>query len=219
MKQIPIAGPWVTDLEINYVKDAAKNAWYEKSQDWNIRLEKTFCNYVNSKYSVSLPHCTAGIHLALLALNVGEGDEVIVPDATWIASCAPIKYVGAQPVFADINPETWCICPESVRKLITPKTKAIIPVDLYGSMPDYDSLRKIANEFNLKIIEDAAEAVGSEFNSLKAGIFGDIGVYSFHGSKTISTGEGGLLITNNEEIYKRVLFLRDHGRSPGDTFF
>ena len=107
MKQIPIAGPWVTDLEVNYVKDAAKNSWYENYQDWNIRLEETFCKFSNSRYSVSLPHCTSGIHLALLAFGIGNGDEVIVPDTTWIASAAPIKYVGAQPVFADIDRKTF----------------------------------------------------------------------------------------------------------------
>lgn len=219
MKKIPIAGPWVTDLEIDYVKDAAKNSWYENYQDWNIRLEETFCKYSNSRYAVSLPHATSGIHLALLAFGIGEGDEVIVPDATWIASAAPIKYVGAQPVFADIDPDTWCICPKSVKKLITDKTKAIIPVDLYGSMPDFNFLRKITNKYGIKIIEDAAEAVGSELNSKQAGTFGDVGVYSFHGSKTISTGEGGLLVTDNEEVYRRILFLRDHGRQPGDSFF
>ena len=218
-KEIPIAGPWVTDLEIQYTADAAKNSWYERASEWNIRFEKTFAKYIGSEYAISLPHCTSAIHLALCALGVGPGDEVIVPDTTWIASVAPVKYVGAQPVFADIEKETWCISPQSIENLITPKTKAVIPVDLYGSMPNYEIINSLSSKYNFHVIEDAAEAFGSELNKIKAGKFGCVGTYSFHGSKTITTGEGGMLVTDNSSINQRVLFLRDHGRSPGDRYF
>ncbi len=218
-RNIPIAGPWVTEREINYTKEAAANGWYENCSYWNNKFENAFSKYVGSKYSISLPHCTSGIHLSLEAFDINQGDEVIIPDITWIATAAPLKYVGAQPVFADVNLDTWCICHDSIEKLITPKTKAIIPVDLYGSMPNYSEINKIASKYNLKIFEDAAEGFGSEQNQKMAGKFGDTGVFSFHGSKTITTGEGGMLITDDEKIYERILFLRDHGRIPGDTLF
>jgi len=154
-----------------------------------------------------------------MALGVGAGDEVVVPDATWIASSAPITYVGATPVFADIDAQTWCLSAESFEACITPKTKAVIPVDLYGNMPDMEAIQDVARRHNVAIIEDAAEAVGSEYKGRKAGTFGAAGVFSFHGSKTLTTGEGGMLVTNRDDIYHRVLFLRDHGRNPGDKMF
>jgi perosamine synthetase len=154
-----------------------------------------------------------------LALGIGEGDEVIVPDVTWIASAAPITYVGAKPVFADINAHTWCLSTESFEACMTPRTKAVIPVDIYGSMPEMSALLKIAKKYNIAVIEDAAEAIGSEYQGKKAGSFGDTGVFSFHGSKTLTTGEGGMLVTNREDVYQRAMFLRDHGRPPGSTMF
>ena len=150
---------------------------------------------------------------------MGQGDEVIVPDITWIASAAPVTYVGAIPVFADIDAETWCLSAKSFEQCITSKTKAVIPVDLYGNMPWMDAIRDVAKRMGIAIIEDAAEAIGSELGGKKAGSFGDTGVFSFHGSKTLTTGEGGMLVTDKDDIRQRVLFLRDHGRKPGDKMF
>jgi perosamine synthetase len=183
------------------------------------KFEAAFANYVGTKYAVSLPSCTSAIHLSLLAFGVGAGDEVIVPDLTWIASAAPITYVGATPVFADVDPQTWCLSSKSFESYITSKTKAVIPVDLYGGMPDMDAILGIAQRHNIRVIEDAAEAMGSEYKGKRAGSLGDTGVFSFHGSKTMTTGEGGMLVTDREDVYQRVLFLRDHGRSPGDKMF
>lgn len=219
MNRIPVAGPWITQKEIDYVTDAVTNAWYGNANIYHERFEKAFAEYLGVHYAVSLPSCTSAIHLSLLALGVGTRDEVIVPDITWIASAAPITYVGATPVFADIDPKTWCLAPESFEECITPRTKAVIPVDLYGGMPDWGAIRDVARQHDIAIIEDAAEAIGSEYKGRKAGSFGDIGVFSFHGSKTLTTGEGGMLVTNREDIYYRVLFLRDHGRKPGDKMF
>ena len=219
MKFIPVSGPSITQKEIDYVTDAITNAWYSNANMYHDRFEKAFTEYLGVKYAVALPSCTSALHLSLLALGVKAGDEVIVPDVTWIASAAPIDYVGATPVFADIDPKTWCLSASSLENYITPKTKAIIPVDLYGGMPDMTAILEIANRYQIPIIEDAAEAIGSEFNGKKAGSFGDTGVFSFHGSKTLTTGEGGMLVTNREDIYQRVLFLRDHGRKPGDKLF
>ena len=219
MQNISISGPWITDKEVEYVADAARNAWYENANMYHERFEKAFAEYLGVKYAVALPSCTSALHLSLLVLGVGPGDEVIVSDVTWIASAAPIIYVGATPVFADMDEKTWCISAESFEKCITPKTKAVIPVDLYGGMPDWDRILEIARKHNIAVIEDAAEALGSEYKGRKAGAFGDTGTFSFHGSKTMTTGEGGMLVTNNNELFNRVLFLRDHGRKPGDVLF
>lgn len=219
MERIPISGPWITQKEISYVTDAVTNAWYSNANIYHERFEQAFADYLGVRFAVSLPSCTSAIHLSLLALDVGSGDEVIVPDVTWIASAAPITYVGATPIFADIDLKTWCLSAESFKECITPKTKAVIPVDLYGNMPDMDAIREVAQRHGISIIEDAAEAIGSEYKGKKAGSFGDAGVFSFHGSKTLTTGEGGMLVTDREDIYHRVLFLRDHGRQPGNQMF
>src|SRR5262245_3785210 len=219
MRKIPVAGPWITEKEIAYVTDAVSRAWYQDANIYHERFEKAFADYLGVKHAISLPSCTSGLHLALAALGIGPGDEVIVPDVTWIASAAPITYVGATPVFADIDRATWCLSAESFAQAITPHTRAVIPVDLYGGMPDMDAIRGIAQERGIAIIEDAAEAVGSEHRGRRAGSLGDVGVFSFHGSKTLTTGEGGLLGTNDASLHQRVLTLRDHGRPPGDRAF
>lgn len=219
MERIPVAGPSITQKEIDYVTDAVTNAWYGNANVYHDRFEKAFAEYLAVGHAVALPSCTSAIHLSLLALGVGPGDEVIVPDATWIASAAPITYVGATPVFADIDEATWCLSAESFEKCITAKTKAVIPVDLYGNMPDMDAILEIAVRNNIAVIEDAAEAAGAEYKGKKAGSFGDVGVFSFHGSKTLTTGEGGMLVTDRDDIHEQVLFLRDHGRRPGDKMF
>jgi perosamine synthetase len=219
MDRIPVAGPWITQKEINYVTDAIKNAWYSNANIYHEKFEKAFAEYLGVNFAVSLPSCTSAIHLSLLAFGVGPGDEVIVPDVTWIATAAPITYVGAKPIFSDIDRNSWCMSTESFEKCITPKTKAVIPVDLYGNMPDMDAVLEIAKRYDIKVIEDAAEAIGSEYKRRKAGSFGDTGVFSFHGTKTLTTGEGGMLVTDSEDIYQRVLFLRDHGRKAEDKMF
>ena len=219
MERIPVSGPWITQKEIDYVTDAVTNAWYANANIYNQRFEKAFAEYIGVKFAISLPSCTSAIHLSLLSLDVGAGDEVIVPDLTWIASSAPISYVGATPVFADVDEKTWCLSAESFEQLISPKTKVVIPVDLYGNMPDMDNIREVARRHRIAVIEDAAEAIGSEYKGRKSGSFGDTGVFSFHGSKVLVTGEGGMLVTGREDIYRRSLFLRDHGRKPGDKMF
>lgn len=219
MEHIFVAGPWITQKEIDYVTDAATHAWYENSNIYNERFEKAFAGYIGTTYAITLPSCTSAIHLSLLSLGIGKGDEVIVPDLTWIATAAPISYVGARPIFADCDERTWCISPDSFESLITPRTKAVIPVDLYGNMPEMDAIRDIAHEHEIAIIEDAAEAIGSEYYSKKSGSFGATGVFSFHGSKTMTTGEGGMLVTDRKDLYDRCLALRDHGRAPGEKMF
>jgi perosamine synthetase len=219
MERIPVSGPSITQREIDYVTDAVTNAWYGNANMYHERFERGFAEYLGTRHAVALPSCTSAIHLALLALGVGPGDEVVVPDVTWIASAAPVTYVGATPVFADVDPDSWCMTAEALERCITPRTRAVIPVDLYGNMPDMDALRAVADRAGIPIVEDAAEAVGSEYKGGKAGSFGRVGVFSFHGSKTLTTGEGGMLVTDDDALFQRILFLRDHGRSPGDRMF
>lgn len=218
-KMIPVAGPSITDREIGYVRDAAENAWFENAGAYNARFEAAFAKAVGRKYAISLPSCTSGLHLALAALGIGPGDEVILPDVTWIATAAPIAYVGAQPVFADMDDQSWCITAQSIADCISPRTKAIIVVDLYGSMPQMDAIQSLADVHDLPLIEDAAEAAGSQYGGQRAGSFGIASAFSFHGSKTLTTGEGGMLLTDDTDFHDRCQFLRDHGRVPGDVSF
>lgn len=217
--RIFVSGPSITDKEVEYVSEAVRKAWYGNANYYNEKFEHDFKNYVGCDYAIALPSCTSALHLALLALGVGKGDEVIVPDITWIATAAPVCYVGAKPVFADVEEDTWCLSPSSVEKNISPKTKAIIMVDLYGNVPDVNGIKKIAEKYKIPIIEDAAEAIGSSYNNLKAGSLGCIGTFSFHGSKTMTTGEGGMLVTNDKDIYSKCLKFRDHGRAISDKMF
>ncbi len=217
--RIPVAGPSITDREVELAAEATRTAWYGNHYAYNARFERMLADYVGVAQAVSVPHATAALHLALAALGIGPGDEVIVPDVTWIASVAPVTYVGAEPVLVDIRPDTWCIDAEAVERAIGPATKAIIGVDLYGGTCDWARLQAIADAHGLALIEDAAEALGSVHHGRRAGAFGRVSAFSFHGSKTVVTGEGGMLATGDAALMDRVLFLRDHGRQPGDRFF
>ena len=219
VKRIPIAGPSITAKEIDYVTQAVTGAWYEDAGIFHGRFEAAFSQHCGRRHAVSLPSCTAALHLALLALDIGPGDEVIVPDVTWIASVAPVSYVGATPVFADIDAQTWCLSLDAFEAAITPRTKAAIVVDLYGSMPDWNRLIAIADRYGIALIEDAAEAVGSTWRGRPAGSYGICSAFSFHGSKTVTTGEGGMLVLDDDKMLGRVLRARDHGRASGDTMF
>lgn len=217
--RIPVAGPSITSREIALVAEAAERGWYEGAETYPRRFEEAFARYLGARYAVALPSCTSALHLALLALGVGPGDEVIVPEITWIATAAPIVYVGATPVLADVDSDTWCLDAASFEANITPRTRAVIPVDLYGGMPDYEAILAIAHKHGIHVVEDAAEAIGAVYHGKKAGTLGAVGAFSFHGSKTLTTGEGGMLVTDREDVVRRVHTLRDHGRRPGDKAF
>jgi perosamine synthetase len=219
MDRIPVAGPWITDREIAYVAAAAAGAWYADHNTYQERFERAFAAYVGRAYAVSLPSCTAGLHLALLCLGVGPGDEVVVPELTWIATAAPISYVGATPVFADVDGRTWCLSADSLARHLSGRTRAIILVDLYGNIPDMDGILDLARANGIAVVEDAAQAIGSTYRGRPAGSFGDVSVFSFHGTKTLTTGEGGMLVTDDEALYQRCLVLRDHGRAAGERMF
>lgn len=219
ISSIPVAGPWITQREIEYVADAVKHAWYADAGMYHDRFERAFASRVGRAHAMALPSCTSALHLALAAMGIGPGDEVIIPETTWIATAAPVSYVAATPVFVDVDPVTWCISPRAFEAAITPRTKAVITVDLYGNMADYDQVLQIAAKHGLRVIEDCAEAAGATYKGKEAGGFGDVSVFSFHGSKTLTTGEGGMLLTDDASLFARANFLRDHGRAPGDFSF
>jgi perosamine synthetase len=209
--------PSISDLEIRYATDAAANGWGEHCYDYINRFERSFREHLGVQYAIATSSCTGALHMGLAALGIGPGDEVILADINWIASVAPITYLGAKPVLVDVLPDTWCIDPKQAEAAITPRTKAILAVHLYGNLCDMDALRAVAARHDISIIEDAAEALGSAWHGQKAGSMGLFGTFSFHGSKTVTTGEGGMFVTNDALIFERVRTLSNHGRSHIQT--
>jgi len=209
--------PSITDLEVKYATDAAKHGWGDKCYEYITRFEELFCEHLGVQHAISTSSCTGALHMGLAALGVGLGDEVILADTNWIATAAPITYLGAKPVFVDILHDTWCIDPAKAEAAITSKTKAIIAVHLYGNLCDMDALLAIGKRHNIPIIEDAAEAIGSVWHRKRAGSMGAFGTFSFHGTKTITTGEGGMFVTNDPKLYNKVLTLSNHGRTRGQS--
>lgn len=219
MKRIHTAGPSITEKEIEYVTDAVRNCWYDGANAYHERFEPAFAEYVGVPHALAVGSGTSALHLSMLALGIGPGDEVIVPELTWIATSAAASYVGARPVFADVDPVTWCLDLDSFRACITPRTRAVVPVDLYGGVPDLTGIRSVAEEHGIAVVEDAAQALGTRVGEAQAGSFGDTAAFSFHGTKTMVTGEGGMWVTTREDLYERALSLRDHGRRAGDDRF
>lgn len=218
MEPIYMAGPWITEHEIKTVEDCMRNGWY--NYRYVETFQKEFAAYHSRKYGIMTPNCTTAIHLLLTAMGIGEGDEVIAPENTWVGSVAGITYLRATPVFTDIDPKHWCLDPGAVERSITPRTKAIIAVDVFGNMPLMDELLDISKRYGIPLIEDAAEALGSVYKGIRAGKFGIASVYSFHRTKTVVTGEGGMLILDDDELYERCMFLRDHGRkADGPAYY
>jgi perosamine synthetase len=216
--EILTAGPSISTREISYVTSAVSTGWNSRHSDYITRFENSFAEYVGAKYAMATSSCTGALHLSLMALGIGSGDEVIVPDVTWVATASAVMYTGAKPILADINTNDWTINLDSIRKLVSTKTKAIMPVHLYGYGAAMNQIMQIAREHNLFVIEDAAPAIGTEIDGRRAGTFGDFGCFSFQGAKLLVTGEGGMLVTDNEELFKRAKKDQDHGRKPG-TFW
>ena len=205
--------PSITEIEIQYATDAAKNGWGDKCYEYINRFEDLFKRHLDVKFAIATSSCTGALHMGMAALGIGHGDEVILADTNWIATVAPIVHLGAKPVFVDILENSWCLDPDLVEAAITKKTKAIVAVHLYGNLCDMDRLLLIGQKYGIPIIEDAAEAIGSVYRDKRAGSMGNFGAFSFHGTKTLTTGEGGIFVTNDEDLYERVLTLSNHGRS------
>ncbi|MFC4861475.1 DegT/DnrJ/EryC1/StrS family aminotransferase [Pseudomonas sp. MAHUQ-62] len=216
MSKVHYTKPSIGELELEYVTDAVRNGWGEHCYDYIHRFQGEFARYLGVSHAVATSSCTGALHLGLRALDIGPGDEVILADINWIASAAPVFYVGAQPVLVDVLEDSWCLDPEQVRHAITPRTRAIIAVHLYGNLAAMRELQEIADEHGLALIEDAAEALGSEIDGRKAGSLSTFSVFSFHGTKVMTTGEGGMLASSDAELVRRVEQLNNHGRAAGD---
>lgn len=215
--QIHYTKPSITELEVRYATDAAANGWGEHCYDYINRFEAAFAEHLGVKYAIATSSCTGALHMGMAALGICPGDEVIMADTNWIATASPVVHLGATPVFVDILKDSWCLDPEEVEAAITPKTKAIIAVHIYGNLCDMDRLLTIGKKYGLPIIEDAAEAIGSVYHGNRAGSMGKFGAFSFHGTKTLTTGEGGIFVTNDAVLYENVLTLSNHGRARGQT--
>ncbi len=209
--RLPIAEPVLGSKELEYVSECVLTGWISSAGKFVTRFEELFASFCEVDHAVAVSNGTVALHLALAALDVGPGDEVIVPSLTFAATANAVLYTGAQPVFADVDAETWTIDPDSIRAQITPRTRAIIPVHLYGHPADMDPIMEIAREHELWVVEDAAEAHGARYRGQVVGSIGHIGCFSFYGNKIVTTGEGGMLTLNDAALDAKARVLRDHG--------
>ena len=209
--------PSITELEVAYATDATRTGWGERCYEYIQRFESAFAAHLGVRYAISTSSCTGALHMGLAALDLGPGDEVILADTNWIATAAPIVHLGGRPVFVDIRPDSWCVDPDCVAVAITPRTRAIIATHLYGNVCELDRLLELGRQHGIPVIEDAAEAIGSVYQGRRVGSLGHFGVFSFHGTKTLTTGEGGLFVTSDADLYERVLTLSNHGRARAQT--
>lgn len=209
----PVARPIFAGNELKYVSEAIISGWVSSVGKYVFKFEEEFARYCGTKYAVACSSGTTALHLALLALGIGPGDEVIVPSLTFIATANAVRYVGAEPVFVDVEPRYWQIDSTQIEAAVTKRTKAVIPVHLYGHPAKMDAIMVIAKKHGLKVVEDAAEALGAAVRGRLVGTWGDIGVFSFFGNKIITTGEGGMLTTNDAALADTMRILRDHGMS------
>lgn len=219
MKKISVACPNLNGNEKKYVDDCMNTTWISSGGQYITKFENAFSEFCGTKYAASCCNGTVALHLALMALGIGEGDEVIMPVITYIATANAVKYVGATPIFVDVDPDTWNIDTKKIEEKISSKTKAIIVVHLYGNPVDMDAVMKIAKEHNLYVIEDAAEAHGAIYKGKKVGSIGDIGTFSFFGNKVITTGEGGMIVTQNEELDQKIRLLKGQGVDPQKRYW
>jgi perosamine synthetase len=209
--------PSITDLEVRYSTDAAQNGWGDRCYEYINRFEEAFKQHLEVQYAIATSSCTGALHMGMAALGIGPGDEVILADTNWIATASPIVHLGAKPIFVDILEDSWCLDPKLVEKAISPRTKAIVAVHIYGNLCEMDKLLALGEKYGIPVIEDAAEAIGSVYHGKRAGSMGKFGTFSFHGTKTITTGEGGIFVTNDAELYERVLTLSNHGRASAQA--
>ncbi len=213
------AGPSISALESTYAYDASTFGWNSQASKYLDLFEEQFAAYIGTKYAIATSSCTGALQIALLALEIGVGDEVIVPDLTWVATANAVRYTGATPIFADVDMQSWTLDPSSVERLITPKTKAIIPVHMYGHPTDMSRITELADRFNIPIVEDAAPAIGAKWQNRNCGTFGSFAAFSFQGAKLLVTGEGGMLVTDNEILYEKARKIWDQGRNPQRAFW
>jgi len=209
MNFIPVCEPLLNGNELKYVTDAVATGWISSSGTYVREFEEAFAKYCGCNFGVAVCNGTIALHLALLSLKIGKGDEVIIPSFTMIASAFAVCYTGAKPVFVDADKQTWNIDVKKIEEKITSRTKAIMPVHIFGKMCDMDTISAIAEQYNLFIVEDAAEAHGAEYHGRKSGSFSDIAGFSFFANKNITTGEGGMVVTNDSDLYDRARYFKN----------
>jgi len=211
---LPVSEPDLTHREMRYAFDAFLSTWISSTGDYIRRFEQEFAEKVGMAHGVATSNGTVSLHLAMATLGIGEGDEVIVPDLTFAASINTVMHVGARPVIVDVDPQTWCLSAEAVERAITPRTRAIMPVHVFGRPAEMTEIAELAKARGLYIIEDCAEAHGAKYDGQPIGSFSDISSFSFFANKIITTGEGGICLTNDADIAMRMRMLRDHGMRP-----
>ena len=216
---IPVAAPVLSGNEKAYVMDCIDSTWISSAGKYVEKFEAAFADFCGVKHAASCCNGTVALHLALMALGVGPGDEVIVPTLTFVATANTVVYCGARPVFVDSEPNTWNLDPAQLEAKVTPRTRGIIPVHLYGHPADMDHILSIARKRSLFVLEDAAEAHGAEYKGRKAGSMGDIAIFSFYGNKIVTTGEGGMVITNDDALAGKVRQLRAQGIDPARRYW
>jgi perosamine synthetase len=219
LARLPVASPDLGGSEERYVVDAIRSSWISSTGPYVERFESEFASFCESRVSISVANGTVALHLALLALDVSPGDEVIVPSLTYVATANAVRYVGADPVFVDVDPDTWCLDPGAVAEAITPRTRGIIAVHLYGHPADMDAVNAIAHRHDLWVVEDAAEAHGARYKGRPTGNLGTVGTFSFYGNKILTSGEGGALTVTDEELERRIRLYRGQGMDPRRRYF
>lgn len=217
--RVPIAEPSLLGRELEYVTDCIATNWISSRGKYVDRFEAEFARLCGTRFAISTSSGTTALHLALVALGVGAGDEVIVPDLTFIATANAVSYCGARPVLVDVDADSWTLSPAAVEAAITPRTRGIIPVHLYGHPAEMDALAAIASRHALFVLEDCAESLGARYRGRTVGSLGTLACFSFYGNKTLTTGEGGMLVTDDETLHRRARMLRDHGMSAERRYF
>ena len=216
---IPVFAPWLSENVRRYVLDCVDSGWISSLGAYVGRFEREFAAFCEAGHGVATSNGTTALHLALVTLGLGPGDEVLVPDLTFVATANAVRYTGATPVLVDADPVTWTMHPADARRKVTARTRAIIPVHLYGHPVDLDPLSELARAHGLRVVEDAAEAHGARYQGRRVGALGHIGVFSFYGNKIITTGEGGMVVTNDPALAARAAFLRDHAMDPKRRYY
>jgi perosamine synthetase len=216
---IPVFAPWLPESSRRYVLDCVDSGWISSLGKYVPRFEEELARFCEARHAVATANGTTALHLALAVLGVGAGDEVLVPDLTFVATANAVHYTGATPVLVDVDPRTWGMDPEDAQRKLSPRTRAILPVHLYGRPVELAPLLALAREHGLDVVEDAAEAHGARYEGRRVGALGRIGAFSFYGNKIFTTGEGGALVTNDPGLAARAAFLRDHAMDPRRRYY
>jgi perosamine synthetase len=216
---IPVFAPWLSDTVRRYVLDCVDSGWISSLGEYVGRFEREFARFCEAGHGVATSNGTTALHLALATLGLGPGDEVLVPDLTFVATANAVRYTGATPVLVDVDPATWAIDPTDLARRVSPRTRAIVPVHLYGHPADMDPILDLARSRGLSVVEDAAEAHGARYKGRRVGSLGHLAVFSFYGNKIVTTGEGGMVVTSDPALAERAAFLRDHAMDPRRRYY